>query len=537
MERTIRESIACPAAGSARPLLVSGVACRGEASGERRSLAPGPWPPYPAKSHRWMRNGCELALAIGLLTAAGCMVGPDYHSPQSPMPATWSGAAAPPGRALAAPSSTPTAGPASVTNWWANFHEPALNRLVASAVASNLDLRQAESRVRQARAERGVVASGLWPSLDAAGEYRRNRTSGANVKAVDLYQAGLDASWELDIFGGTRRAVEAANADIVASLEDRRDVLVTLVAEVALNYFSLRGLQQELAIAGENLTAQEHSAELTRKLFRGGFNSKLDVANAEAQAATTRSQIPVLESAARQTIYALSVLLAREPSALVEELSNPAPLPVIPPEVPVGLPADLLRRRPDIRRAEAQLHGATARTGVAVADLFPSFSLTGSLGTSGNKLPSLVKWDNRFYSVGPTVTWSIFHAGAIRANIAVQGEIEEQALLNYQKTVLTALSDVESALVAYVNEQQQRQGLAEAVADNRQAVTLATQLYTEGQTDFLNVLSAQRSLYAAQDALVQSERTVATDLVAIYKALGGGWDISDDARPANGSGR
>jgi outer membrane protein, multidrug efflux system len=481
---------------------------------------------YAAASMGRTRNACGMALALVLLTGAGCMVGPDFHAPQSSAPPAWAETFAPQGPATnaIARSNSLTIQPMAVTNWWVMFNEPTLASLVTSAVASNLDLRLAESRVRQARAERGVVAGGLWPSLDGTAEYRRNRASGANGNALNLYQAGLDASWELDIFGGTRRAVEAADADIVASFEDRRDVLVTLAAEVALNYLNLRGLQQQVAIARENLTAQEHSAELTRTLFRGGFSGKLDVANAEAQAATTRSQIPVLESAARQTIYALSVLLAREPSALVEELANEAPIPITPPEVPIGLPSDLLRRRPDIRRAEAQLHGATARIGVATADLFPKFSLTGSLGTSGSKAPSLVKWDSRFYSVGPTVTWAIFHAGALRANITVQSEIEEQALINYQKTVLTALSDVESALVAYVKEQQHRQALGEAVAGYRQAVALATQLYTEGQTDFLNVLSAQRSLYAAQDALVQSESIVATDLVAIYKALGGGWE-------------
>ena len=255
------------------------------------------------------------------------------------------------------------------------------------------------------------------------------------------------------------------------------------------------------------------------------------MANAEAQVATTRSQIPALEAAARQTIYALSLLLALDPSALVDELSNAAPVPLTPPEVPVGLPSDLLRRRPDIRRAEAQLHGATARIGLATADLFPKFSLTGSIGASSAKAPSLVSWDNRSYSFGPTVSWAVFHAGAIRANVKVQNELQTQALLNYEKTVLTALNDVESALVAYVKEQQHRQALAEAVSSNREAVTLATQLYTEGQTDFLNVLSAQRALYAAQDSLVQSERSVATDLVAVYKALGGG--LENPGAPSN----
>ena len=482
-----------------------------------------------------MGHGWTIMLTVGFgLMAAGCAVGPDYHMPQVNVPSTWVGVSTNPPPA-APTASHPTPQPADVAAWWGNFKNPTLTSLVARAVEANLDLKQAESRIRQARAQRGVVSAGLWPSADASGEYRRNGPATTTTPAVDLYQAGLDASWELDIFGGTRRAVEAANADLVASIEDRRDVLVTLVAEVALDYINLCGYQQQIAIAKDNLAAQEHSLKLTQQLFHGGFNSKLDVANAEAQVATTRSQIPVLESAARQTIYALSVLLGREPSALVDELSTDTPIPVTPPEVPIGLPSDILRRRPDIRRADAQLHAATARIGVAKADLFPKFSLTGSLGTSGDKSSSLVKWDNRFYSVGPTVTWAVFAAGQIRSNIKVHNELEEQALLAYQKAILTALSDVESSLVAYVHEQQHRQALAEAVAADQEAVALATQLYTEGQTDFLNVLSAQRSLFAAQDALVQSERTLATDLVAVYKALGGGWETP--AKPAGMAGQ
>jgi NodT family efflux transporter outer membrane factor (OMF) lipoprotein len=409
-----------------------------------------------------------------------------------------------------------------VTNWWTVFKDPILETLVIRAVATNLDLKLAESRVRQARAQRAVTAGALWPSLDASGDYRYSRQNSA-LNPGNLYQMGLDASWELDVFGGTRRAVEAATADLKASIEDRRDVAVTLTAEVALSYLGLRGLQQEIAIAKENLDAQLHSVEITRQRFRGGFIGKLDVANAEAQVATTRSQIPVLEASARQTIYALSLLLAREPSALVDELSSAGVLPLTPPEVPMGLPSDLLRRRPDIRRAEAQLHGATARVGMSTSELFPKFSLTGSLGTLGAKPSSLVNWSNPVYSVGPTVTWAIFRAGAILAQIRVQNALEEQALINYQKAVLTALNDVEGALVAYVREQQHRQALTEAVAANREAVRLATQLYAQGETDFLSVLIAQRALFTAQDSLVQSERAVATDLVTIYKALGGGW--------------
>jgi NodT family efflux transporter outer membrane factor (OMF) lipoprotein len=401
--------------------------------------------------------------------------------------------------------------------------------LVGQAIQGNLDLRQAEWRIVQARANRGVVVAGLWPQVNVTGDYRR---SGAGSKVAggstggshDLYQAGLDAAWELDVFGGVRRNVEAAEANIQAAIEDRRDVLITLISEVALNYLDLRGFQRQIAIAKENLEAQQRTADLTRRRRAAGFASRLDVANAEAQVATTLSTIPLFESSARQAIFNLSLLVGREPGALLAELSTSAAIPPIPPEVPVGLPSELLRRRPDIRRAEAQLHIATANIGVATADLFPKFSLTGSLTLQGNNLAALTNWGNRVWSVGPNVTWPLFDAGRIRWNIRVQGAIQEQSLLAYQSAVLTALRDVEVALVAYVQEQQHRQALADAVTSNREAVDVATLLYTQGQTDFLNVLSAQRSLFAAEDALVQSDRALATDVVAIYKALGGGWE-------------
>jgi NodT family efflux transporter outer membrane factor (OMF) lipoprotein len=411
--------------------------------------------------------------------------------------------------------------------------------LVTRAIAANLDLRQAQARVRQARAARGVVAAGLWPSLDASGSYRRSygggvasgvtggsstSSSGTSPGSSDLFQVGLDAAWELDIFGGVRRNVEAADADVQAAEEDRRSVLVSLVAEVGSSYIDLRGLQQQLVIARQNLQAQQHTAEITRKRHEAGFANGLDVANASAQVATTASLIPLLESSARAAIYSLSILLGSEPAALVQELTATAPIPLTPPQVPVGLPSDLLRHRPDIRRAEAQLHAATARIGAATADLFPKFSLFGSLGLSSNNLGSLTDWGNRFWSFGPTMTWSVFDAGRVRSTIEVQDALQEQSFLTYQQTVLTALKEVETALVAYSKEQEHGRYLAEAVTNDRKAVELAMQLYIAGRTDFLNVLSAQRAQFLAEDALVQSNRDLSTNLIALYKALGGGWE-------------
>ena len=452
-----------------------------------------------------------------VLTAAGCAVGPDWQPPQPQVPSGWSQAAAEPNEAAAQ----------EIIHWWTEFGDSTLTSLVERAVKSNLDLKQAQARVRQARAAQGVAGAGFWPTADFAGSYTRSRSAGPAGTIRNLYQAGLDAAWELDIFGGTRRDIEAAGADLQAGLEDERDVLVTLGAEVALNYIDLRGFQQQIVIAQNNLKAQQHTAELTRERFRGGFVSALDVANADSLVATTASQIPLLESAARQTIYALSVLLGLEPLGLVEELSATSTIPAAPPAVPLGVPSELLRRRPDVRRAEAQLHAATARIGVATADLFPRLTLSGSMGYQNEKFHSLTDWSSRFWSFGPSVSLPLFNAGRIDSNIKLQEALRDESLIAYQRTVLIALQDVENALIASTKEQEHCKALADAVAANRKAVELAGQLYTQGETDFLNVLEAQRALYVSEDAVVQSTRSVSTDLVALYKALGGGWSIYD----------
>ena len=475
---------------------------------------------------------------IPWLLLPGCAVGPDFLAPHREVPPAWQGLAT----STPSQQSVPTSGRVQLVEWWKSFRDPTLTSLVERAIHANLDLRQAQARIRQARAARGVAGAGLWPTVDVSAIYRRSFSggsrgisgasggsifipSGDGQEVRDLFQAGLDAAWELDLFGGVRRQIEAADADLQAAVDDGRDLWVSLAAEVGTNYIDLRGLQQQIVTARDNLEAQRHTAEISRKRHEAGFASALDVANAKAQEATTRSQIPVVESAAQAAIHSLSLLLGREPAALARELSAEAPIPVTPPEVPVGLPSDLLRRRPDIRRAERQLHAATARIGVATADLFPRFSLSGSFGLSGNTAGSLTDWANRFWGVGPTVSWPVFDAGRIRANIEVQKALQEETLLAYQQTVLTALKDVETALVAYAKEQEHRQSLSEAVTQNRKAVDLARTLYVAGRRDFLSVLDAQRSLYVSEDALVRSTQAVASGLIALYKALGGGWEM------------
>jgi multidrug efflux system outer membrane protein len=440
---------------------------------------------------------------------AGCLVGPDYKPQEPNAPAGWEGT-----KDVSSPDTILLA-------WWTEFNDPNLTSLVERAIKSNLDLKQAEERILQARATLGVVESGFWPTADARADYTRSRAPSG--QKTTLLTTGFDATWELDIFGGTRRNIEAAQANIQSSIEDRRDILVTLTSEVAVNYVQLRSFQQEIIIAQKNLKAQEESAAVVHKRFEGGFVSALDVANADAQVATTLSTIPVLETSARQTIYNISVLLGQEPASLLEELSPFNDIPPAPPEVPAGLPSEILRRRPDIRRAEAQIHSATAQIGVATADLFPKFNLNGSLNFSATGDNSL-RWDKRSWSFGPSASWEIFNAGRVSYNIKVQEAVQRQSLLTYKQTVLTAIQDVENALIAYTKEQEHYKALANAVTANQKAVDISTQLYVEGQTEFLSVLDAQRALFVTEDALVRSTSSLSTDLIALYKALGGGWD-------------
>jgi multidrug efflux system outer membrane protein len=452
---------------------------------------------------------CRLSSVFCLLFFTGCLVGPDYKPQDVNAPAGWVG------------TNNVSSPDAMLLDWWKQFNDANLTSLIERAMKSNLDLKQAEQRILQARATLGVVDAAFWPTANASASRIENRAS--NGVKTTVLTTGLDAAWELDIFGGTRRSIESAKADIQASIEDRRNVLVTLTSEVAVNYVQLRGFQQEIIIANNNLKAQQESTAVVRKRYEGGFVSALDVANADAQVATTMSQIPLLESSAQQTIYNISVLLGQEPASLLEELSPPSSIPLTPPEVPAGLPSEMLRRRPDIRRSEAQIHSATAQIGVATADLFPKFNLTGSMNFAGTNGKSL-RWDTRSWSFGPSASWEIFNMGRVSSNIEVQKTLQQQAILTYKQTVLTAIQDVENALIAYTKEQEHQKALIDAVAANRKAVNLSTQLYVEGQTEFLSVLDAQRSLYSSEDALVQSNRNLSTDLIALYKALGGGWD-------------
>jgi NodT family efflux transporter outer membrane factor (OMF) lipoprotein len=471
------------------------------------------------------------SLAAGLLFVNGCTVGPDYHPPQAAAAPHWS-------EPLAGGE---TNAAAATAEWWRSFQDAELDSLIGRAVRSNLDLRIVEARVREARAQSGLASADLWPTVDASGAYARARESKhqpvlgsfpmpASVPYEDsVYQAGFDASWEIDVFGGKRRTVEAAGAQVAASEFGRRDVLLTLLGEVALNYVDLRGCQNRLAIAQENIEAQEKALGITRNRFAHGLASELDVQQANTVLATTRAEVPTLESAIETITHGLEVLLGQQPGTLRAELSQPAPIPAQPPLVPVGLPSELLRRRPDVRRAERQLAAATANIGVAKADLFPKFFLTGAAGLESISASDWFSAGSQLWSVGPTMQWRLFDAGRIRANVKVQDARQEQALAAYEQTVLTAFAEVENGLVLYAKEQVRRRLLQDAVASSQRSLEVANKLYANGLTDFLHVLDAERSLYQAQDALVQSDLAISAKLISLYKSLGGGWESETHA--------
>jgi len=463
--------------------------------------------------------------------AAGCSVGPDYHRPEMVTPGAWQ---------EAQQSGIDTQAASDLTQWWKEFKDPVLDSLVARAVKNNLDLRIAEARVREERATLAATAAGLWPTLDLSGSYSRNRasqnavgspTQGAVVAPTggrqleqNFYKTGFDSSWEIDIFGGTRRQIEGAEAILQASIEERRGVVVTLLGDVARNYIDSRGLQRRLEVALENLRAQQDTLGLTKVRFDAGLASDFEVAQSEGQVNTTAAQIPALQSALKQAAYRLDVLLGTQPGTSWDELAKTAPIPALPPQAHVGLPADLLRRRPDIRSAERQLAAATAQVGAATADLYPRFSLLGSIGLQSISASDWISAQSRFWSIGPTISWPVFDAGKIRATIEIRNAQQEQALRQYEKSILTAFEDVENALVNYGNEQTRYRSLLEAAAANRRAVQMANDLYIQGLVPFLNVLDAQRTLYATESDLAQSEASMAANLVALYKALGGGWE-------------
>ena len=493
----------------------------------------------------------RAAMLATLAMVGGCVVGPEHQTPQTAMPESYENQIATTQPATQ-PSTQPAAGArsgeadqaVSIAQWWRLFKDPTLDGLIARATESNLDLRLATARLAEARAQRGVVAADRSFTVDADGSYAR-RQSSANALSrtarrfsnagddTNHFQAGFDANWEIDIFGRVQRAVQAADADVQAAEEARNAVLVSLTAEVAREYMELRSYQRRIAIAQKNVAVQQQNYDLTTSRAQAGLVTQLDVAQAEAQLATTAAQIPALAASAAQSRHRLAVLLGVASQGVSKELLSDGPIPYAEPTLAIGLPSELLRRRPDIRQAERKLQAATARIGEAEADLLPRFSLTGAFGLESLSAADFLSHNSIFYSVGPTIRWPIFNAGRLRANVRVQNARQEQALAQYQSAVISALADVEDALVSQLNEQSRARSLRRAVDASSTALSLSEELYSRGLSDFLQVLEAQRTLYNAEDQLAQSQRTLAVSQVQLYKALGGGWQPSDAERQAS----
>jgi NodT family efflux transporter outer membrane factor (OMF) lipoprotein len=491
-------------------------------------------------------------IAAALIGAAGCEVGPDYQPPKLPTPAQFSEAKARP-TTRPAPELAAVPTPEQLRRWWETFRDPELNKLVDRGIDQNLDIQSAAERIIEARAQVAIAQAGLFPTLNGVGQYDHSRRSqhlgggsafstpssstgspatgtsggGGSNPESDFHQLGIDASWELDLFGGIRRGVESAQANEQAAIEDKREVLITFLGDVATDYVTLRGVQAQVAITEQNITTQQQTLSLIETQNRAGLVADLAVTQQRAQLLTTESQLPDLEAQIHTSIHALSILLDEFPGALEAELETPAPIPFGPAHIPAGLPSELLRRRPDIRQAERAIAAASAVIGVETAQLYPQVSLTGSLGYESSELAQLFNWNSRYFSFGPGFNWQIFTAGAIQNNIIVDQSLERQALLTYESTVLTSFQEVDDSLIMYAKEQDKRAELEEAVVADQKAVDLTQALYKDGLDTFLDVLTSQQTLLAGQQSLVLSQQAVSTDLVALYKALGGGWETTE----------
>jgi len=469
----------------------------------------------------------ETVLVTASLACAtvmvGCTVGPDYERPDVNMPGRWN-------HAMAEAAETSAA---DLQQWWTLLGDVVLNDLIDQAGRANLDARASLMRVAQSRALRDFTAGRAAPQLDGIGAYSRMRDSaetrfaapGMPTDPYDLHTVGFDAAWEIDLFGQIRRSVESSQASFEASIDDYYDVLRTLYAEVARNYVELRTIQARLQYAHQNIDAQRQTVELTEGRFKAGLSGELDVAQAKLNLANTEAEVPALRLAEIQTINRIAVLLGCYPQELQVDIAGDGPIPeAVEPGAP-GLPADLLRRRPDIRRTERELAAQTARIGVATADLYPSFTLSGVFTLQAEDFGDIGKWNSRAYSFGPAFRWHILDGDRVRSNIRAETAATEQARLHYEQTVLLAVEEVENALASLLQDRQRLAALQRSTNESERSVRLVQELYTNGLTDFQNVLDMQRTLWMQQDRLAAGQGEIVLDLIRLYKALGGGWPM------------
>ena len=464
----------------------------------------------------------HLTWISGGLLLAACAVGPDYRAPAPAVPESWQQPSA------AAPESAELAG------WWTTLGDRILDRLVEQSLAGSPTVRQASARVLEARARRGIAAAGLAPSVEASAradvvDAERGTTSTPGSDATDeTWSTGLDASWEIDLFGGQRRSVESADAQLGAAEAELRDVLITLLGDVALSYVDVRTAQARLTFAERNLEAQRELTDITRWQAEAGLATSLEVQQANSSYEQTRAAIPSLESALAQAMNRLAVLTGRPPGELDELLAERRPIPVAPLDIAAGVPADVLRRRPDIRAAERRLAAQTAQVGVATAALYPSLTLAGAISlnsTSAGDLFDGLRTDR----AGLSISLPIFNAGALRQNVRAQNALVDQAAATYESTVLAAYEEVDNALTAWSNEHRRNSALIAAAASARVASELALMQYNSGLVDFETVLTADRQLISTEDALAVSNGELTAGLVRLYKALGGGWSVYPEA--------
>ena len=469
-----------------------------------------------------MRSRLCAVPGLVLLVASSCRpVGPSFRPPQAPIADVWHQEVSEQLR-----KENP-----DLQAWWTTLNDPVLEDLIRRARENSLTVQQAVSVIRESRLRRSVVQRNLQPVVDISATYTRAKSSGqdplfsklpqASPTPFNLYSAGFDVAWEADVFGRVRRSVEAADAGVEASIETYHDVLVTLFAEVARNYIDLRTFQQRIAYADRNIAIQTESLRLARARFGSGVTGRLDVEQAQSNLSNTESVLPSLLLGREVVLNQVALLISDQPGALPPALAESAPIPSTPAEVVVGLPANLLRQRPDIRRAERLLAIEAARTGILTADLYPRFGLVGDLGLTTTDVTKLSGAGT--FGVTPFFRWNIFNRGRLRDAIHAQEEVTQQALLGYENTVLLAQMETESAIVGYREERRRFEALQEAVGATERATGLVRTLYDTGLTDFQNVLDTERTLFLQQDQLAISEGQVTKNLISLYKALGGGW--------------
>jgi NodT family efflux transporter outer membrane factor (OMF) lipoprotein len=451
------------------------------------------------------------AVVISLLLAA-CAVGPDYVAPKPNLPQQWHNSTEP----------TQTLNKKALARWWTTFNDPQLAKLIEQGINGNFDLKNALARINEARARRGIAKADFYPKINssgAAGETYNGTVDQRNPR----YALGLDASWEIDLFGRIARSVESTQATLEATEAGYQDVLVSLCAEVALNYVQMRTSQAQLKVAEQNIQAQTEIYQLALWRWQSGLADKLDAEQALSSVEQLTAQLPTLKTNIAQNQHQIAVLLGLAPASLNAQLNNDKNIPRTDLKIAIGVPADVLRQRPDIQRAERELAGQTAQIGVATAEQYPKLTLSGTIGLEAIKASNLFSTAGLIDSLLGKLTFPIFNAGQIKENIAVQNAKQQQALAAYEATVLTALKDVENALVGIAQEQQRLQALAQAAATAQSAMSLAKTQYESGLTEFLNVQQTQRTLLSLQEQYIGSQGQLSLYVISLYKALGGGW--------------